>query len=593
MSGTVIDALFVTLGLDPKGFKKGADDAVKVQADLEKKVRISGKRIEDDRKRSEKEDQRRAKDSDKRAREAVNGLKAIRNEALTLLAVFTGGVGLVKFISNTVTSAASLGRLSQNLGVSTERLGAWQQAAERAGGSAEGAIAQLKESADAVASFKMGRDAAGMDEFWRQGGKPSDLKDGNTYLMARANIIKRLYDVDPTKAMVVAKLMNIGEDQFNLIKLGEEGMEKLLAERQKYSKFSAKDAADADELRKKMLDLRDSLEYTAAKIAVKLAPTLEFLAGLLERVASALAKWVGEHQDDIKNWLKMAVDGIKDLVATAKDFDWKGFADSVRSIGSTFLDAAKAIREAVDAWHEWRGRKEDRKNDKPTEGVTGWFGNLFRFGKADKLDENDVINGRAPISLSGRQKYITDRARKEGFTDAQAAGIVGSLTQENGALDPLLKNPKSGAIGIGQWLSKDRKGYFEKKFGHSLDRSTFEEQVEFMFWELKNNEKRAGDQLRGAKTSDEAAKIHATEYERPGANEANIPRRQGYARSILGAMTPSASSGSPLASSVSSETHIGKIEIYTQATDAVGITREIGPALSRFGYVPLANTGLS
>lgn len=42
----------------------------------------------------------------------------------------------------------------------------------------------------------------------------------------------------------------------------------------------------------------------------------------------------------------------------------------------------------------------------------------------------------------------------------------------------------------------------------------------------------------------------------------------------------------------SSETHIGKVEVHTAATDADGIARSITPALKR-QFVPQFNTGLT
>ncbi|MDE1138197.1 MAG: phage tail tip lysozyme [Paraburkholderia tropica] len=211
-------------------------------------------------------------------------------------------------------------------------------------------------------------------------------------------------------------------------------------------------------------------------------------------------------------------------------------------------------------------------------------------------------------SLADRQRYLLGRLKAAGYSDAQAAGIIGSLMQES-QLDPTAVNKKSGNAGLAQWGGA-RAAQFQQQFGHSLKDSTFGEQVDFMLWELKNTEKRADQRIRMAQTPAQAAEIHAREYERPGADEANIARRQQYAASVAAgigrgnaaqiaqqtASAPGAAAGtsSVSTSTSSSETNInGPITIQTQATDAAGIARDFGRQMKMNFTLPQANTGLS
>jgi len=131
---TVLDALFVELKLNAKGFKQGVAE---VDRSLKHTTDESG---------------RAARTMEANGKQAAMFFSRMRNEALALLAVFTAGVGLKNFTANTISGAAGLGQMSKNLDMSTERLQAWQRAAERAGGSAEGITAQLRQSASEVAS---------------------------------------------------------------------------------------------------------------------------------------------------------------------------------------------------------------------------------------------------------------------------------------------------------------------------------------------------------------------------------------------------------------------------------------------------------
>ena len=211
-------------------------------------------------------------------------------------------------------------------------------------------------------------------------------------------------------------------------------------------------------------------------------------------------------------------------------------------------------------------------------------------------------------SVAERQQYVFGRLKAAGYTDAQASGIVGSLMQES-QLDPRAVNKSSGAAGIAQWLGP-RARQFEQQFGHTVAQSTIGEQTDFMLWELKNTEKRADKFIRMAKTPEQAADIHAHEYERPGADEANIARRKAYAQQVYAGVgqanaraiarqstvAPAAalpSSGVPTSTTTNETTISGPITIQTAATDANGIARDFGQAVQRQTFVAQANTGLS
>nr|WP_249195016.1 phage tail tip lysozyme [Burkholderia vietnamiensis] len=227
----------------------------------------------------------------------------------------------------------------------------------------------------------------------------------------------------------------------------------------------------------------------------------------------------------------------------------------------------------------------------------------------DTWDGDPVGKARAAAnsgSLADRQRYLLGRLKEAGYTDAQAAGVIGSLMQES-QLDPTAVNKASGNAGIAQW-GKGRGAQFEKQFGHSLAQSTFGEQVDFMLWELKNTEKQADQRLRMAKTPEFAAEVHSREYERPGAAEANLARRQKYAREVFSGLgqanaaqiaRQTAAAAAPAAGNTttsntnSSEAHIGNVNIYTQSTDAPGIARDFARHTKSQFMLPQANTGLS
>src|SRR5207245_2504996 len=105
----------------------------------------------------------------------------------------------------------------------------------------------------------------------------------------------------------------ISEDQFNLIKLGPEAIGELVKAQEKHAVISAKDAEAALKLKNQLLDLRDSLQQTATRVILQLAPAIERLFKQLEKGAL----WVAAHQDDIAKWVETTVTALVDFVQWA------------------------------------------------------------------------------------------------------------------------------------------------------------------------------------------------------------------------------------------------------------------------------------
>jgi hypothetical protein len=110
--------------------------------------------------------------------------------------------------------------------------------------------------------------------------------------------------------------------------------------------------------------------------------------------------------------------------------------------------------------------------------------------------------------------YAKQFFESQGWTPEQAAGIVGNLQIESGQNLKIDAVGDSGkAYGIGQW-HPDRQAKFEKVFGKPIRESNLTEQLQFIQWELNNNEKKAGNALRTATTAEQAAVIFDKQYER-------------------------------------------------------------------------------
>ncbi len=568
---TVIDALIVTLGLDGANYKKGAKDA---SASTDK---------------MKKDAERAAKEMEARGKQAAQFFSKVRNEALLFFGVFTAGRGLTNFAVDMVATAASLGRLSDNLSTSVEDLDAWQRASQRAGGSAAGITAQLQESQAAVAKFNTGISDDSMLWFYNLGGQDKAFKNAKEYLLARADIIAETNKVDPGRAQLQAQQMGISSEQYNLIKKGRAGILELVDAQEKNSRFTRQQAEAAANLENKLRDLHDRLMVTGTTILIALMPAIEKLADKLIKLADTVA----EHKEDIARWVDGAVAAIVTFVKWADKLadavgGWKNVfvglaAIQLSSTIVSLLAMATAITKVGFALTALAGGAGGMAILAKLGLVAGGVGvaaaagygvgtvinkatentsfhdklgeviarTLASMGNADAAEavarrtgKNDYSayykpGVKPPVAQAKPTKQQNENAAgiakklvAMGWTSAQAAGIAGSFMQESG-LDANAKNKQSGAYGIGQWLGSRVKD-FEKWSGKKLEGSTQDEQLRFFQYEVtQGKEKAAGDRLRASNSASETAAIHSKYYERPGEDESNVARRQTIANSVL------------------------------------------------------------
>jgi hypothetical protein len=102
---------------------------------------------------------------------------------------------------------------------------------------------------------------------------------------------------------------------------------------------------------------------------------------------------------------------------------------------------------------------------------------------------------------------------KNGWTPMHAAAIVGNLIAES-YLDPDTGRGDQGtAMGIAQWRN-DRVAKFQEVIAVGVEDASFEQQLEFVNWELRNSQKKAGNLLKKAATIEDSTAVIDKYYER-------------------------------------------------------------------------------
>lgn len=322
----------------------------------------------------------------------------------------------------------------------------------------------------------------------------------------------------------------------------------------------------------------------------------KFRAGQASLIGEILARWpiIGQVAKSISEIVQMSwkliTDSIKwaaNVLTTEGAAAWTKYKGALQPVVDLF-DKAIGLVERLWSWIS-------KFKDAPVNALN-WIGRglaKLTGGHYDDIDPNakpqNDSAARLGNSASGRD--IAAKLVASGqWTPQQAAGIAGSFMQESqGKADA--RNKTSGAYGLGQWLGTRRKD-FEQWAGKPLEGSTLDDQIGFFNYETTHKEKRAGDKIRAAQTATEAADAHAKYYERPGANEINLERREQYASMIAAGQTQVAGTNTPLATggpvasvagatSKSTSVTVGDIHVHTAATDPNAVGQAVRAELAK------------
>jgi hypothetical protein len=204
--------------------------------------------------------------------------------------------------------------------------------------------------------------------------------------------------------------------------------------------------------------------------------------------------------------------------------------EKITQAGSAIMNFGKSVASFVTGNGWTSGADGTTKNgvpgvspgDKNTPSGTG------KNPPNNQYDSNKIKG----FKQTGSSKEAMDFFISKGWTKKQSAGIVGNLMAESTtSLRTDIVGDAGQAYGIAQW-HPDRQAIFKREFKKDIRESTFKEQLEFVNWELHNNERDAGRALKQATSVTEAAVIIDKKYERSAGDATQ--KRVSYAVSLLG-----------------------------------------------------------
>lgn len=308
---TIIDSLVVALGLDAKGFKQGQQE-----------TSASWKRSQDEARKF-------ASEIEKQGKIAAEAFSKLRNEVIALAAAFMGARTITDFVAVQGQLEASTGRLAVNLGMSTDALSAWEGAAKRAGGSAQGIDNAMRSITKGVEGFRANGVDQNMSWLLRLGVDTNKWYSGATNSGERMLMLAdKLSKLRPEQAQFFGQNLGLDEGTIQLLMQGRAAVEALTARQKELNTVTQQDADAAIKRNNAWYDLTDTFQRMGRTLLTDLSPTITALIQDFQQWIEANRPWL-EHTIE---------DAIRDFATWLKSDGkqaWGSFRDAITEVKTT------------------------------------------------------------------------------------------------------------------------------------------------------------------------------------------------------------------------------------------------------------------
>lgn len=294
---TVIDTLFLELGIDSSKFSGEAAKAEKQYDRLERSVAKVEKAEKTAAKTTKESAEARRKSvvDTQKADASMQGLLKTVNASIKSFAAFTGlllgASGLSKLATDAAKANRELDTTAKNLGMARKELSAWQGAAEMAGESAGGMSSYMKTLSGDMQSLIMMGDTSVLPYFNALGvslldssGKARQLDD------VMLDLADRFSTMDRTKAYTLAQQMGIDEGTFNTLSRGRAEMQRMLDIQREMYHSSEADIENSRKLTEARAVLNAQWESLKLMIGNALIPVLTTLTEIVSGFVGFLVK---------------------------------------------------------------------------------------------------------------------------------------------------------------------------------------------------------------------------------------------------------------------------------------------------------------
>lgn len=272
MSGTIIDAFLVTLGLDTKEFHTGVEQSKNDQDELRRNTEENAGKM----------------------KESYQGLIEKVGQLFALLA---GGHELKEFFNSTQEQEVATLRLSDMIGMSVEKLGQWQGALIVNGGSAEGFNSSMKQLGGSLVDIEhhLPRAERALKAFQAAGihlqmGQKADV------LSIMDQIQGKMKTMSLMEGRELGRRMGLDEDFTRMLHDADGSLRDLMKTVEDIGTPTREEAEAMEQLERAQKTLGLTQGALGRIIVEMLAPAIKYVTDKMVE----LAKWANEHPAVIK-----------------------------------------------------------------------------------------------------------------------------------------------------------------------------------------------------------------------------------------------------------------------------------------------------
>ena len=272
-----------------------------------------------------------------------------------------------------------------------------------------------------------------------------------------------------------------------------------------------------DKVDKAFQDFWVKLKESSQKLQISLIEGLEKLPESLGKLSDSIADAIKIFlsNPNLKQWFEDLGEGIKNFATYISSAEFKqdinSFIYGVKNLADSVVEALRFLgilkRPAI----------SQEEIDQEKKKLPWWVIGKESIAKSNIEEERNT------------QQKAYNFFKSKGYSENATIGILANLKAESDYKTGTIGD-QGKAYGLAQW-HPDRQKLFEKQFGHSIYKSSLEEQLEFIDYELKNNERSSGRALSGA-TDIRGAVQAGIGYERPADPVKALETRLAYANKI-------------------------------------------------------------
>ncbi|UOO83773.1 hypothetical protein [Neisseria dumasiana] len=294
---TVIDTLFLELGIDASKFSGEAAKAEKQHEKLEQAIA----KTEDAEKNATKAANENAvarkknaaeqKKADEQLQQLGKDIAVVARGFMAFTGMLLGASGLSKLAADAAKANVELDNTAKNLNMSRKELSAWKGAADMAGGSADGMAGYMQTLSGDIMNLVMMGDASVLPYFNALGvslldssGKARALDD------VMLDLADRMSGMDRQQAYSLARQMGMDDGTANALMRGRQEMERMLAIQRDMYKSNEADIENSRKLTEARAVLNAQWESLKLMIGNALIPVVTYLTEKVSAFVDYLVK---------------------------------------------------------------------------------------------------------------------------------------------------------------------------------------------------------------------------------------------------------------------------------------------------------------